>query len=76
LARSLVKFVPWELTHLCLWNIPGWPTNVGEVPLLITAGLVLVWVIVIAYAVSPLFSAKKQTLYDRIAGTLVLRLAR
>ena len=72
LLRSLLKFLPWELTHLCLWNIPGWPMNVGEVPPWIVAGLSLVWVIVFAYAASLLLSKTSQTIYDRIAGTLVL----
>jgi uncharacterized RDD family membrane protein YckC len=25
LVRSLLQFLPWELTHACLWRIPGWP---------------------------------------------------
>lgn len=70
-ARSLLKFVPWELTHACLWRIPGWPLAPATPSPLITAGLVLVWVVVGAYLVSMLVSKQHQTLYDWIAGTVV-----
>jgi uncharacterized RDD family membrane protein YckC len=72
LVRSALKFIPWELTHLCLWNIPGWPLNATTVPPLIVAGLVLVWVIAAAFAISLLVSKTRQTLYDRIAGAYVV----
>lgn len=70
-ARSVLKFVPWELTHACLWRIPGWPLAPATPSPLITAGLVLVWVVVGAYLVSMLVSKQHQTLYDRISGTVV-----
>ena len=71
-VRSLLKFVPWELTHACLWRIPGWPLAPATPPPIITAGLVLVWVLVLAYLVSMLVSKKHQALYDWIAGTYVI----
>ncbi|MEP6775036.1 MAG: hypothetical protein ABJA50_05515, partial [Chloroflexota bacterium] len=58
--------------HLCLWNIPGWPLNATTVPPLIVAGLVLVWVIAAAYAISLMASKTCQTLYDRVAGAYVV----
>jgi uncharacterized RDD family membrane protein YckC len=72
LVRSALKFIPWELTHLCLWNIPGWPLNATTVPPLILAGLVMVWVIAAAYAISLMVSKTHQSLYDRIAGAYVV----
>jgi uncharacterized RDD family membrane protein YckC len=72
LVRSLIKFLPWELTHACLWRIPGWPTNPQTPSPIITAGLVLVWVIAGAYVISMLVSKKHQTLYDLISGTYVV----
>jgi uncharacterized RDD family membrane protein YckC len=72
LVRSLLKFAPWELTHACLWRIPGWPLAPTPPPPIITAGLVLVWILVAAYLVSILASKKHQALYDRIAGTYVI----
>ena len=72
LVRSLLKFVPWELTHACLWHIPGWPLAPTTPSPIITAGLVLVWVLVAAYLVSMLVSKKHQALYDWIAGIYVI----
>ena len=72
LGRSGLKFVPWELTHACLWNIPGWPFAASRIPPLVAAGLILVWVLVGVYAVSLLLSKTHQTLYDRIAGAYVV----
>ena len=71
-VRSLLKFVPWELTHACLWRIPGWPLAPTTPSPIITAGLVLVWILVGAYLVSMLVSKKHQALYDWIAGTSVI----
>jgi uncharacterized RDD family membrane protein YckC len=72
LVRSLFKFAPWELTHACIWRIPGWPLAPGTPSTIITAGLVLVWVLVATYLASMLISKKRQALYDWIAGTLVI----
>lgn len=72
LVRSLLKFVPWELTHACLWRIPGWPLAPTTPSPVITAGLVLVWILVAVYLVSMLMSKKHQALYDGIAGTYVI----
>ena len=72
LLRSLLKFLPWELTHACLWRIPGWPLAPNTPSPIITAGLVLVWVLVAAYLASMIMSKKHQALYDWIAGTCVI----
>ena len=72
LVRSLLKFAPWELTHACLWRIPGWPLAPTTPSAIITAGLVLVWILVAAYLVSMLMSKKHQALYDGIAGTYLI----
>lgn len=71
-ARSLLKLAPWELTHACLWRIPGWPVAPTTPSPIVTAGLVLVWVLVGVYLVSMLVGKKHQTLYDWIAGTYVV----
>ncbi len=72
LVRSLLKFLPWELTHACIWRIPGWPFHPQTPSPIISAGLVLVWIIVGAYVISLLMSKKHQTLYDWIAGSYVV----
>jgi uncharacterized RDD family membrane protein YckC len=71
-VRTLIKFLPWELAHACLWRIPGWPFNPQTPPPIISAGLVLVWVIVAAYVISMMLNKKHQTLYDMIAGSYVV----
>lgn len=73
LLRSLMKFVPWELTHACLWRIPGWPLAPKVFPPLIVVGLVLVWVIVGVYLLSLFLSKTHQTLYDLLAGVRVVK---
>ena len=68
LWRNALKLLPWELTHACLWRIPGWPFDPQTPPLWINVGLVLVWVIVAVYVISLAFSRTGQTLYDHLAG--------
>ena len=72
LGRSLLKFMPWELTHACLWRIPGWPFALATPSPIIMAGLVLVWILVAAYLASIFINKKHQSLYDWIAGTYVI----
>jgi len=67
LWRNALKLLPWELTHACLWRIPGWPFDPQTPPLWINVGLVLVWVIVAVYVISLIFSRTGQTLYDHLA---------
>ena len=73
LWRNALKLIPWELTHACLWRIPGWPLAPETPPLWITIGLSLVWVIVAIYALSLALSRSGQTLYDWLAGVRVIR---
>jgi uncharacterized RDD family membrane protein YckC len=76
LVRNGLKLVPWELTHACLWRIPGWPFAPQTPPLWVNVGLLLVWVIVAIYAISLVTSRTGQTLYDRLADVQVLRAER
>lgn len=73
LLRSLLKFVPWELTHACIWRIPGWPFAPGNAPPIIVVGLALVWVVSGVYLLSLLLSPTRQTLYDLLAGAYVCK---
>lgn len=72
LWRNALKLIPWELTHACLWRIPGWPFAPETPPTWITVGLILVWVVVAVYALSLAFSRTGQTLYDWLAGVRVV----
>ena len=69
-SRTLLKFIPWELAHTCIWQIsfskqtpPSW----------INMGFVLVWILVGANFVSLWTSPTHQTLYDYLAGTYVVK---
>ena len=69
LARTALKFVPWELAHACIWQITF---AAGQPSPLISAGFALVWVLVGANLVSLLVSRKHQTLYDWLSDTVVV----
>lgn len=69
LGRTALKFLPWELAHGYVWHLSLAPTAPSP---LATLGLALVWLLVGANVLSLLLSAKRQTLYDRLAATYVL----
>jgi len=69
LSRTALKFVPWELAHACIWQISFAVDRSSPV---YVVGFATVWLLVAANVVSLLASPKRQTLYDRIAGTLVV----
>ncbi len=69
ISRTVLKFIPWELAHTCIWQISFAPQEPSP---LITAGFALVWILVGANVVSLLTSQTHQTLYDRLAGTFVV----
>lgn len=68
LVRSALKFVPWELAHFTIWQmvIPAEPSDA-----LIYSLLGTVYGLMILYLLSPIFSKKKQTVYDMLAGTVL-----
>jgi uncharacterized RDD family membrane protein YckC len=69
-ARSGAKFAPWELAHACIWQSLFAGPNP---PAIITVGFVAVYVLVGANLVSAILSARNQSLYDRLTGTVVIR---
>jgi uncharacterized RDD family membrane protein YckC len=71
LSRTALKFVPWELAHTCVWQLSR---NAHVPSSVVTAGFVLVWILVGANLVSLLIRPTHQTLYDRLAGTYVVRI--
>lgn len=70
LGRTALKFIPWELAHTCIWQISFQPRSDSP---LILAGFVLVWILIGANVISLLVSKSHQTVYDRLAGTFVLK---
>lgn len=70
LVRSGIKFLPWELSHTCIWQVthspdPGLPV--------FAAGFTAVWLCVGLYAASMFTNRQRRTLYDLAAGTRVVR---
>lgn len=69
--RSLLKFIPWQIAHTCLFNIPGWPFQPESAPLWVDLGLILVWVLVGVFVIGLMVDKDHRTLYDHISGTRV-----
>jgi uncharacterized RDD family membrane protein YckC len=69
MARTALKFVPWELAHAVIWRF-AMPGSAPE--LLLDAGLVVVWGLVLANLLSALVDENRRTLYDRLSGTVVV----
>lgn len=70
LGRTVLKFIPWELAHACIWQISFARDPSSTI---YTVGFAIVWLIIGANVASLLVSPTRQTLYDRAAGTLVVR---
>ena len=71
LARTLLKFVPWELSHTLIWQLRFAQPDAAP---FINAGFILVWFLIGADLLSLWLSKKHQTLYDRLSSTYVVRL--
>jgi uncharacterized RDD family membrane protein YckC len=69
LGRTALKFIPWELSHTLIWQIRFAP---AESSMLITAGFILIWLLIGANVVSLVMRTTHQTLYDQLAGTYVV----
>ncbi|MHC4113249.1 MAG: RDD family protein [Planctomycetota bacterium] len=70
IGRTVLKFIPWELAHTCIWQVS---LARQEPSPMITAGFVLVWILIGANVVMLWISPKHQTLYDWLAGTYVVK---
>jgi uncharacterized RDD family membrane protein YckC len=68
-VHSLVKLLPWQITHTCIFQIGGFTfTPVEPSPLVIT-GFILVYLLVGVYVASALVSKRHRTPYDWVAGS-------
>jgi uncharacterized RDD family membrane protein YckC len=70
ISRTLLKFIPWELAHTCIWQIRF---ALQEPSPTIMAGFVLVWILVGINVIKLWLSPTHQTLYDWLAGTYVVK---
>jgi len=69
MARTVLKFVPWELAHTAIWRLRFATGNATTWSIM----LGLVWMLIFANLTSLLVSRKCQTLYDWLASTIVVR---
>ena len=70
--RSIVKLLPWQIAHTCLFHIPGWPLAVTMIPHMVTIGFALVYVLVALYIAATFISKKRRTPYDWASGSCVI----
>lgn len=63
LARSALKFTPWEMAHALIFQIAFRGPSAGESPAVL-AGFAIVYLLVAAYLIT-LFVGSQRTLYDR-----------
>jgi uncharacterized RDD family membrane protein YckC len=69
LVRTLIKFIPWELAHTCIWQMRHGDGEPGQI---VKFGLILVWVLIGIYVVTLLLSSRKQAPYDRFTNSVVI----
>jgi uncharacterized RDD family membrane protein YckC len=72
LVREGVRFLPWEMSHALVWQValsPGGRTF----PPWMAAGFGLVYLLVFSYLVTLFVGSTHRTIYDRLAGSVVLR---
>lgn len=68
--RTIIKFLPWELSHFLVYRL----VHVGdEVPFTYILIGGLIYALMFAYIFTCLFTKKKQSLYDILAKTYVVK---
>ena len=70
LLRTGIKFLPWEVAHFGVWHLIL-PSPFAEITILVI--LTAVHVVVLLYLLFPLTNKKRKTIYDWVAGTVVMR---
>ena len=68
-GRTLVKFIPWELSHTLIWEIYFSPQSEVD---WVTYGFVLVYLLLGLNIVSFMVTKPHQTVYDLVTNTYVL----
>ena len=68
-ARTLLKFIPWELSHALIWQLRFLPDTSSAV---INYGFALVYILVGLNLACSSMTSSRQTVYDLLAGTYVM----
>jgi uncharacterized RDD family membrane protein YckC len=71
IVREAVRFLPWELAHSLIWPL-ALPPHLEPLPVTI-GGFAVVYLLLIVYLVSLFAGSEHRTVYDRLAGSRVLR---
>jgi len=71
LARTFLKFIPWELSHILIWQINFSPQSGST---LINYGFILVYVLIGINMASLLVTKNHQTLYDLLTKTYITKI--
>lgn len=69
-ARTVLKFIPWEVSHTLIWEIYFLPQNNST---LVNYGFILVYVVIGLNIASLVMTRKHQTIYDLLAKTYVTK---
>lgn len=70
LIRSTLKFIPWEISHTLLWEVTF---NPDLNPIILNSMLISVYGLLGAYIASLLLTKTRQTLYDLVCGTYIIK---
>ena len=70
--RNGLKLLPWQIAHMSLIRIPGWPLDIQDPSPWVVAGLIAVWVLVIGYVISIFMSRGQRAIYDVAAGVKIV----
>lgn len=71
--RTILKFLPWELSHFLVYRL----VYIGDGKVPVTYILIggLIYALIFAYILTTIFTKKKQSLYDIMAKTQVVKVA-
>ncbi len=72
LLRSAIKFLPWELAHFTIWHYAYGAARHAGPPGWTMITLTAVYLLVAAYLLSLWVGKAHRTVYDRMAGSIVL----
>lgn len=69
--RTILKFLPWELSHFLVHRLIY--IGDGEVPIIYYLIGGVIYALMFAYILAAIFTKKKQSLYDLLAKTQVVK---
>ncbi len=72
IARSVLKFLPWQIAHTCIFHIEGWPSTPTDPSSLVITDFLVVWLMVAAYVGMWLVTRDHRTPYDWATGACVV----